>query len=148
GAVRTQVGLDEQGNFIWTSKEQLDQLKLLQVRGPLLIQLPEPRSNQEQLRWFAPAPADALLLKPNKDLQAEEPKVKAELRRLVPLKIDDALTDLPGLTKQFGDPLQLVGSTRRIEGKPVDEPPSFWRWDVFQKWLLHPSEHKIDNWDG
>lgn len=147
GAVRTQIGLDEHGVFTWTSQDQLDRLKRLQVRGPLLIQLPEPGDNQEELCWFAPAPADALLLKPDKKLQAEEPKVIADLRRLVPLKIDDALTDLPSLTKQLGDPLHLVGSTRRIEGKTVDEPPSFWHRDAFQKWLLHPSECKISNWN-
>ncbi len=72
GAVRTQIGLDEHDVFTWTSPDQLDRLKRLQVRGPLLIQLPEPGGNQEELYWFAPVPGDALLLKPNKESQAEE----------------------------------------------------------------------------
>jgi CRISPR-associated protein Cmr3 len=146
GAVRTQVGLDDHGVFTW-KPDELDQLKQLQVRGPLLVQLPEPGNEQEPLKWFAPAPADALLLNLDEKLRAAGYKEKADLRRLVPLRIgDNEQTYLTDLTKEFDPPLALVGSTRSIKGKPSENPPAYWRWDIFQKWLLHPSECLINNW--
>src|SRR6266536_998598 len=63
GGVRTQAGLDGHGIFTRTSEEVLR----LHVRGPLLVQLPVNGSEPEKLDWLAPAPADALLLKPEKD---------------------------------------------------------------------------------
>jgi CRISPR-associated protein Cmr3 len=144
GAARTQIGLDEHGIFTWET-DKLDELKQIAVRGPLLVQLPEPGDEQEQLHWFAPAPADALLLKPSKE---DKPEVKAWLKRLIPLQRDENVyTDLTELSSQFGPPLHLVGSTsmEHSKGKPVDNPPVYWHWKVFENWLRYPDDHEINN---
>src|SRR6266487_208820 len=151
GGVRTQAGLDEHGVLTSSSEDVLN----LHVRGPLLVQL---STDDSKLEWLAPAPADALLLKPEKEQHehdegpGEQNKVKAELRRLIPLNVGDALTDLDGLSKQaeFDPPLSLVGTVQPTKQKPMDssQVPGFWHWSCFEKWLLDPSAKKtIQSWD-
>jgi len=150
GGVRTQAGLDTQGNFVYTSPEQLKTLKALKVRGPLLVQIAHHNEGDEQkkkdaLEWFVSAPADALLLKPGDNASS---KTKALLKRLVPIKTAvDELTDLTSVHEDKGKPpLHLVGMQQYISGKPVEKPPRYWKWHMFQEWLLHPEEKKIDEW--
>lgn len=157
GGVRTQAGLDEQGIFAYTSDTQLDALKKLKVRGPLLVQIAHHDEDDEQkkedaLEWFVPAPADALLLKPGDDAPKSDDdassKTKALLKRLVPIKKTmDELTDLASVHEDKGrPPLHLVGMQPYISGKPVEKPPRYWKWCVFQEWLLNPEEKEIKSW--
>jgi CRISPR-associated protein Cmr3 len=160
GGVRTQAGLDDRGIFTYTSDDQLEALKKLKVRGPLLVQIlsqdeikdrkdkkgkKDQKNQEEALDWFVPAPADALLLKPDEKTSSE---VKALLKCLLPVKITDALTDLAcvGEGKKIELPLQLVGMQTWISGKPISKPPRYWKWDIFQQWLLQPEETEIAAW--
>jgi CRISPR-associated protein Cmr3 len=170
GGVRTQAGLDDRGIFAFTSNEQLETLKKLRVRGPLLVQIlpQDERKGQgqeeqsEALDWFVPAPADALLLKPEEKGASPAPagtllpkpdekgasKVKARVKRLLPVQIGEALTDLAFYCaeKEMKPALQLVGMQTWVSGKPIEKPPRYWRWDVFQKWLLSPEDKEIEAW--
>ncbi|MBA2391842.1 MAG: type III-B CRISPR module-associated protein Cmr3 [Ktedonobacteraceae bacterium] len=164
GGVRSQAGLNEQGVFVYKSKDQLETLKQLKVRGPLLVQIThhdegDGREKEDTLEWFVPAPADALLLKPGDDAlkpgdDALKPgddassEIKALLKRLVPIKTTvNELTDLTSVHEDKGKPpLHLVGMQQYISGKPVEKPPRYWKWHVFQEWLLNPEENKIKEW--
>jgi CRISPR-associated protein Cmr3 len=160
GGARTQAGVDKQGIFTGSPDDMLK----LKVHGPLLVQLAAQRSDPEKLTWLAPAPADALLLKPEdeqkgQDGQDGQKTVKAYLKRLVPLDIGNGQTDLAGLSKTDDDdpsknvpltsPLQPVGMSPWKEGKPISaaKAPAYWEWSAFEKWLLKPQERAIFSWD-
>ncbi len=150
GGVRTQAGLNEHGVFVYTSDDQLEALKALKVRGPLLVQLLSEKDGKEQeelLRWFLPAPADALLLNPP-DGAPEE--TKAVLKRLVPIKTKDMLTDLDSTRKARGveQGLYLVGMQPAIAGKPFARPPAYWNWSAFREWLVTPEGKDITMLDS
>src|SRR5438105_1620121 len=57
GGVRTRSGLKTDGTF---DVAQINRVKQIKVRGPLLVQLAQNDDKIEQ--WLVPAPADALLL--------------------------------------------------------------------------------------
>lgn len=154
GGARTQAGLDEQQNIFTSTPEEILRLH---VRGPLLVQLSAQRSHPEKLTWLAPVPADALLLKPEEEeteqatQQDKQKQVKAHLKRLVPLDIGDGQTDLDSLSREANPtlPLQPVGMTPWVEGKPIlpAKAPAYWKWSVFEEWLLKPRERAIYSYD-
>ncbi len=161
GGVRTQIGLDEQGVFKQPADEQervewLQQLKGLNVQGPLLVQLTADGDIDEG-KWLLPAPADALLLSPEQAGQAHteaEPeeiaKAHALIQRLVPLDLRHQAVYTDFDQKNAGN-LWLVGlpfipNPPKIE-KPHKSAPAYWYWEKFSQWLLDPASlnaQKID----
>lgn len=149
GGVRTRGGLKTDGTFDVT---QINHVKQIKVRGPLLVQLAQ--SDDKIKQWLVPAPADALLLEeelPRKDF--------ALCKRLVPLKVyAGAETNLntndgtcaehtpatsgeakADLSTNAATSLKLVGPVQPDPSKPSKEAPPYWYWNEFQKWLLDPS---------
>lgn len=122
GGVRTRDGLDADGRF---QRSQISRVKQICVCGPLLVELDS--TTGDIVDWFAPAPADALLL----DVDSPDP-AKAILKRLVPLELPpQAGTDLPS-------GLSLVGMPKPDPRKPCSKAPRFWNWDQFERWLRDP----------
>src|SRR6266700_6893568 len=75
GGVRTREGLKADGRF---DVSQIERVKQIKVRGPLLVQVAPGEDKIE--RWLVRAPADALLLE-------SEKKDHVLCKRLVPLKL-------------------------------------------------------------
>lgn len=121
GGLRTRAGLDRQGRF---DPARVEEVKRLEARGPLLVELDEAG---EVAEWLAPAPADALLL--------EHPDGRESWGQrwpLVPLALPEGVqTDLP-------DGLAPVGPRQHDPRKPPRNTPRFWRWDRFVAWLHSP----------
>lgn len=127
GGVRTRDGLDTDGRF---QISEIPRVKQIAVRGPLLVELDSSRGDIAQ--WFAPAPADALLL----DVEPPDPE-KAMLKRLVPLELPpQASTNLPS-------DLSLVGMPKPDPRKPCGKAPRYWNWDKFEQWLLNPQDGEV-----
>ncbi len=133
GGARTRAGLDSDGTFKYTgNKKQLDLLKQLRVRGPLLVPLTSDRNDIEQDKWLVPAPRDALLFPAQQTAMGE---ATALVQQLVPLQLPkDAQTDFNQ------EKLPLVGQTLYDKHKPLDEVPRYWYWNIFQAWLHDPSQ--------
>ncbi len=127
GGVRTRAGLKADGVF---DTSQIERVKQIKVRGPLLVQLAQSEDKIEQ--WLVPAPADALLLESKK-------KGQVLCKRLVPLKIYEGAETV---STNDGIPLMLVGPVQSDRHKPSKEAPPYWRWDAFQEWLVAPSDHE------
>jgi CRISPR-associated protein Cmr3 len=127
GGVRTRAGLKD-GVF---DLSQIERVKLIKVRGPLLVQLTPDGDESKPEQWLMPTPADALLLEP------EPPHEGFVLRKwLVPLRLpEDAQTSLDTTNK---DSLMLVGQVQPDPHKPVKEAPHYWYWNTFQAWLIAP----------
>lgn len=124
GAARTQAGIAAQNPFAGDSAEPLLQIA---VRGPLLVEVGD---DGDALQWYAPAPADAVLLGSAADTE------KVNVRRMAPQPIPaGAATDLDGLAP--------VGMMQPDKAKPFGGAPHFWNWATFEKWLQAP-----DNEDG
>jgi CRISPR-associated protein Cmr3 len=118
GGARNRFGLDGSGVF---NRDRVAAVKGLAVRGPLLVEL----DAEERLTWYAPAPADALLV------DAHEGHVQVNpLRPLAPPP--GAATSVPG-------DLRPVGLAARLRAKPAGAAPQFWRWDAFAAWLARPA---------
>lgn len=138
GGVRTRAALDDNGFFKFPNdqdrpeiQEQLNRLKQLRVRGPLLVQLAAEGRDIASNQWLVPAPRDALLF-PAKPAATGGPS--ALLQQLVPLQLpQDTQTDFD----QKG--LVLVGQSSYDERKPLNEAPRYWYWKTFQIWLGNPS---------
>jgi len=127
GGIRTRDGLDADGRF---ESSQIERVKQIAVRGPLLVELDSTTGDIAQ--WLAPAPADALLL----DVEPRDP-AKAVLKRLVPLQLpSQASTNLPG-------GLSLVGMPKPDPRKPCGKAPRYWKWDLFEQWLLNPQDEEV-----
>lgn len=124
GAVRTRSGRMENGKF---DSSQIEALQSQEMRGPLLVQLD---SEKKIADWLFPVPADALLLRP-KD-------TGSQTVQLVPLTVLDTPADT--VTDMVG--LKLVGTVSSVKGKPVAQPPAFWRQNQFESWLLAPMANK------
>ena len=120
GAVRTRVGQDAQGVFQMARTEAV---KKLAVRGPLLVALD---AADQVTDWYAPTPADALLLE-----GAQQGYVKRV--PLVPLVTPS------GEQHNLPKGLAFVGAVTTDPGKPISRPPVFWTWPVFERWLLAPA---------
>jgi CRISPR-associated protein Cmr3 len=125
GGVRTRAGLDQQGVF---DETQIDAVQWIAVRGPLLVTLDR---NGGIAQWFFPAPADALVLRPDKN---NDPLT---VKPLSPLNLpDDATTDLP-------NDLAPVGLPKPDPHKPADNAPRFWQGERFMDWLYTPKEQLL-----
>lgn len=125
GGVRTRYGLSQNGRDF--DAALIAEVKRIAVRGPLLVELNN--TTDEIKRWFAPAPADALLL----DLDPPT-RDRAVIRQLLPRALPDgAETNLPS------DPKLLpVCLATKDKGKPCSNAPRYWRWHEFEKWLCEP----------
>jgi CRISPR-associated protein Cmr3 len=133
GGIRTRAGLDDNGLFQFTDikrdRHQLEQLKQLGVRGPLLVELTA-SGDIEPNKWLFPAPCDALLL----EVQIKEDGKPTDLiNQLVPLELPEgAQTDLD----QQG--LWFIGQVCYDKRKPYKKAPHYWYWQNFQTWLQDP----------
>ncbi len=137
GGVRTRAGL-KNGVFDLTTDEQLNHLKQLNVRGPLLVQLTSGGDDIEQDKWLVPAPLDALLFPTDKtDSRGDRETL---MRQLVPLALPEgAMTDLGGTNADNEKNLMLVGLPEPDPQKPLTGIPHYWYWETFQNWLLNPA---------
>ncbi len=115
GVTRTRAGTDmATGHF---QNSHVSQLLSQSVRGPILV-------NPTTLEFFAPAPNDALMLK------------DGTIKYLLPKKFPrDVISDLES------DLMPMMLQNPEQE-KPNDKAPKFWRWGVFEQWLLKPEEIK------
>jgi CRISPR-associated protein Cmr3 len=133
GGIRTRAGTNGDGIFQYTpnNKEELQHLKKLRVRGPLLAQL-APDGEIAADTWLLPAPQDALVLPSD---ATETGKAWIQVQRLVPLELPPgAQTDLDQ------EKLLCVGLPgNKNQGKPLHNSPAYWKWEHFQTWLLDPS---------
>lgn len=147
GGIRSRAGVDENGIFQYIGRDEntrqhLQRLKRLRVRGPLLVELSEDsgeiKSEVELVaderkisvaQCFLPAPLDALLV-PTQD------KAVTRIQQLVPLELP------PGAeTNLDHQELLCVGPTSSGEPKkPSSNAPAYWSWKYFHTWLLKPSE--------
>ena len=152
GGVRTRSGLRSDGTF---DVSQIERVKQIKVRGPLLVRLAPRGENIEE--WLVPAPADALLL----ELE-ENKKDHVWCKPLVPLtlykgaefnsmhngkSLMSAVDNTAALQSIKSEnsvhdsaSLMLVGPVRPDLRKPGKETPSYWRWNTFEQWLLNPVE--------
>lgn len=125
GGVRTRAGLDADGVFD-TAKANIERVKTLSVRGPLLVEL-DRRGGVR--RWLAHAPADALLL----ETEDRDP-LKASARRLLTQQPPaGALTEMPGGLLPLYLPKDVRG--RYDKRKPHGSAPRFWYWESLEAWL-------------
>ncbi|HEU5375227.1 MAG TPA: type III-B CRISPR module-associated protein Cmr3 [Ktedonobacteraceae bacterium] len=147
GGIRSRAGVDENGIFQYIdrnedTRQHLQRLKRLRVRGPLLVELAgdsgdikleeEQEANGSKIpvpQYFLPAPSDALLL-PVKN------EATVRIQQLLPLELPPgAATDLDRQNLLF------VGPTSDGEPeKPYANAPAYWSWKHFNTWLLKPSE--------
>jgi CRISPR-associated protein Cmr3 len=148
GGVRTRAGRNPNGMFD-LSKEQIEQLKKLEVRGPLLVELTADGSDIASGKWLLPTPLDALLFAPK---QQPDSRDNAILKQLVPLQLpegaetdfnqdlnpEDANTNLDQNSYK-GQELLLIGLVKPDPSKPSKAAPRYWYWNKFQDWLLDPS---------
>ena len=122
GGVRTHSGPDASGRF---SKERIEELKSIHIRGPLLAEL---NRDGSVAGWLAPAPADALVFKGT----LEENGMR---KRLAPAMVPEkSFTNL----KDGLAPVAL--REYRGKGKPHPKAPRFWKWKAFEEWLKEPKD--------
>lgn len=145
GGIRSRAGVDRNGIFQYAgrdeaSKQYLQHLKRLRVRGPLLVELAKESGDikfAEELidghqhsvaQYFLPAPSDALLF-PGQN------KTTVRIQQLLPQELPPgAATDLDQ------EDLWFVGPNSESEpGKPSSHAPIYWSWRYFYTWLLKPS---------
>jgi CRISPR-associated protein Cmr3 len=125
GGVRTRAGLDHDGLF---DTGLIDAVTEIGIRGPLLAEL-SPNGDVNDL--LLPAPADALLMR------YEDNRSKANIKRLAPIDSSPGLTNLE-------NGLRPVGYVQSLKGKPLDNPPRFWRWAEFRQWLAEANDKVVD----
>ncbi|MBA2288137.1 MAG: CRISPR-associated protein Cmr3 [Ktedonobacteraceae bacterium] len=134
GGVRTLAGLDEQGIF---DTEKISDVKRIKVRGPLLAELALQGDGRERPTWLVRAPADAVLFA----TQEQAKEGNAVRRRLVPVTLPKlARTDFDTHNPQHLDMVGLPGWSEHEAQKPLDTPPTYWGWDMFEEWLHAPDE--------
>lgn len=122
GGLRGRAGLDSDSRF---DRGQIDAVKQIAVRGPLLVALDD---HGEIAEWLAPAPADALLLKDDYGV--------IERQQIAPLALPSgAANNLPG-------GLDLLGPQRyrRVKPLPQHEAPQFWHGETMRAWLEAPQD--------
>jgi CRISPR-associated protein Cmr3 len=128
GALRHKAGLRQDGTF---DDSRADEVLKIGMRGPLLVALNDDGSFKE---WLPPAPADALLLRRSDSSGQEDDDARRV--RLLPLQPPAGSVYLP---PRSGEPF-LVGPQIAVSEKPLDQPPRFWRWAAFERWLIDPEE--------
>lgn len=119
GGVRTRAGQDDDGIF---DTDQIATVRQISVRGPLLVELNE----YDAFTFLAPAPADAIVFG-NKDGLWRKQLCTLNLTTGVEHDDDYQLPYLAGLPTPDGR-------------KPAKEAPTFWRWPLFEDWLLKPGD--------
>lgn len=123
GGVRTLAGRAADGIF---DRSRIPQVMKIGVRGPLLVRLKNGDVTEAVAveEWFAPAPADALLLE-----QSSTDTSRAKIKRLVPLSVPQGKTNLP-------NNLAPVGQAGKYDpAKPLPDAPRFWCSKQFEQWL-------------
>jgi CRISPR-associated protein (Cas_Cmr3). len=143
GGLRSKIGIDK-GIFQqegYPNNAEFKNLKKLYVCGPLLAQLDE---HQNVATWLLPAPADALLLKPEEEqpesadtTSAPQPDDRVQLHQLIPLEQNMIEYDLK--PPEDKEKLLLVGLPQHHEGKPPKS-PRYWRWEQYLTWLKNPEK--------
>jgi CRISPR-associated protein Cmr3 len=136
GGVRTRHGLGRGGDF--DDQQQKDRLieevRRISVRGPLLVEV---GNDLNDIRWLAPAPADAAFY----ELEMKKGTInpyRAEIKLLEPRSLpDDVGTNLP-------DGLVPVCSIIPCQRKPFGNAPRYWKWERFEKWLIKPVCEEVD----
>ena len=148
GGARTRSALDENGTFMYdrTDKDQLNELKKIGIRGPLLVQLAEEgdaiAKHQDKDAWLIPIPGDVQFFDSGSVDDATGEK-KVLLRRLVPLNLP-AGAEIDFQQQEREKQLHLVGlpgaevpsGTR----KPYPNKQRYWYWRHFQTWLSDPTQ--------
>ncbi len=143
GGARSRAALNKEGVFDIDSqqdKDRLEALKRIRMRGPILVQLTDNGHDIEKGKWLVAAPSDALLLEGKPEIDKQPPGV---IRQLIPFQLPGrAQTDLIPQDSNNQNSLFLVGQPliNYDKRKSMKGVPSFWHWDVFQAWLLHPDQ--------
>jgi len=139
GGVRTRAGLSAPGGFNRENtqyyKENVERVKKITVRGPLLVELRPDNTSDEREEWLFPAPLDILLV--------DDEQTKATVRKqLVPLEIpEDWEFNLEPPDGQQTEKLTLVGLPKPDPRKPAKSAPKYWYWKQFFNWLLDPAQY-------
>lgn len=123
GAARGRAGSE---NGVFTASDDLAALKEIKVRGPLLAEY----NAEEKWELLAPAPGDALLLEDEEELRCKQ------LVPLLPFEGSQHSSFRNGLDNK----LSPVGQEAYEPEKPAKKQPAFWKWHMFEKWLLHPKQ--------
>lgn len=120
GVVRTRMGSDDRGVF--DRAQSLDELRLVEIRGPLLERASDDASAEDTL--LVAAPRDALILGADGS---------RELRALHPLEAHS----LAGALMDDGAPGAPVGLDydEHVDGKVPADLPVWWRWSSLSRWL-------------
>ncbi len=128
GALRHKAGLTAVGSFDQerARPEHPDSVLKVGMRGPVLVALD---AADQVIECFAPAPVDALLL-------GDGSGADAQRVRLLPLQPPAESAYLP---LRGGEPF-LAGPRVAFSEKPFNQPPRFWHWAAFERWLLDPEE--------
>ncbi|MEF3272795.1 MAG: type III-B CRISPR module-associated protein Cmr3 [Chloroflexus sp.] len=126
GAARKLAGLGADGVFDAT---KIEQVLSINIRGPLLAMLHDDGSFHE---WLMPAPADALLFRP--DTKHTGPLAR-RVQMLPHSPPPDGICSMP----RGGEPY-LVGPRQLINEKPLSSSPRFWYWSTLQSWLTAPGD--------
>jgi CRISPR-associated protein Cmr3 len=136
GGVRTRHGLGTGGDFDDPQQKSrlIAAVRQIEVRGPLLVEI---GNNIDDIRWLAPAPADAALF----ELATKNGTIarcKAEIKFREPRSLPEgADTNLP-------DGLAPVWPTFPCPRKPFENAPRYWRWERFERWLINPLREEVD----
>jgi len=126
GAVRTREGSDPTTGEFKKTKAELDELKRLSIRGPILVELDTTGNIKD---WFFPAPADALLVMKN--------NIPTQYF-LSPLDVEkDRLSNLD-------EGLYLIGPSELVKDKPMLKPPLYWTRVMMEQWLKDPVNGAVD----
>jgi CRISPR-associated protein Cmr3 len=127
GALRHKAGLDDSGQF---NRDRIATILKYGMRGPLLVQLDD---HDAIIDWFLSAPADTLLLEPEKSANDVQGKQDRVLRRWLAPRALTATTNML-------DDLSLVAPAERVFQKSSATAPRFWDRDTFYNWLITPTD--------
>jgi CRISPR-associated protein Cmr3 len=133
GGTRARAALSAEGIFDFDSPQQIDDLKKMRIRGPLLVQLTDDGHDIAERKWLVPTPGDVLLLE-GKPIANDRAVL---MQQLLPLQLPkDAHTDFNRKN------LWIVGQpfAHYAKKKPMKKLPSFWYWETFQTWLFNPAQ--------
>lgn len=172
GGIRSRFAIDEHGIFkyertqnmsqeeLQAREQQLEQLKMIGIRGPLLVELADEGNDLATIQdkdqdstinteaWLVPFPNDALLLKDTSqdhapaNTQSTDAQEGILLRRLVPTTLpSSARTDFD--QEATDRQLLLIGqetSSDQQSRKPLAHKLRYWHWKHFHIWLTHPEQ--------
>lgn len=147
GGARARIWQHSGGSFdkAQFTRSSIEEIRKIEVVGPLLVSLQEDTTNSAtaSFRWMVPAPADALLLAIENDVN------RSYRHQLHPLQLPtDAVTDLQkrstvGTAVNSSQELQPVGMTHYDPRKVASTAPRYWYWAAFEEWLLQPTSGEI-----